>query len=156
VNAGGLELLRDGETLLFGFHGAGTGDHGDVRAADFHFTGGGGDGEDGIFFFHIAGNEFVGLGDGNAVDDARHGFENAEVDGARVAGNPNGGAPRAGNGMGFEAEGFDFVANGANLCVGGVGLHDDEHVESVREKGRIGHEGTERAELTVASGENCR
>jgi hypothetical protein len=27
----------------------------------------------------------------------------------------------------FEAEGFDAVADGADLCVGCVGLHDDEH-----------------------------
>lgn len=147
MNAGGFELLRDGEALLFGFHRAGTGDHGDVRTADFHFTGGSGDGEDGIFFFDVAGNEFVRLGDGDAVDDAGHGFENAEVDGAGVAGDADGGASNAGDGMRFEAERFDFVANGADLCVGGVGLHDDEHVESVREKRRIGHGATESTEL---------
>jgi hypothetical protein len=27
----------------------------------------------------------------------------------------------------FEAEGFDAVADSADLCIGGVGLHDDEH-----------------------------
>jgi hypothetical protein len=27
----------------------------------------------------------------------------------------------------FEAEGFDALANGADLFFGGVGLHDDEH-----------------------------
>ena len=77
--------------------------------------------------FDVAGDEFVGLGDGNAFDDAGHGFENAEVDGAVIAGDADGGAAGAGDGMGFEAEGFDAVADGADLFVGGVGLHDNEH-----------------------------
>ena len=49
--------------------------------------------------------------------------------------------PDAGDGMGFEAERFDAVADGADLFVGGVGLHDNEHEkprmwceESVMEK----------------------
>jgi hypothetical protein len=29
--------------------------------------------------------------------------------------------------MGFQAERFDFVADGANLFVRGVGLHDYQH-----------------------------
>jgi len=29
------------------------------------------------------------------------------------------------DGVGFQAEGFDFVADGADLFVRGVGLHDD-------------------------------
>jgi hypothetical protein len=29
--------------------------------------------------------------------------------------------------MGFEAEGFDAIADGADLFLGGMGLHDDEH-----------------------------
>ena len=127
THTGGLELLGDGEALLFGFDGAGTGDHGDVRAADENFTGGSGDGDDGIFFLDVAGNEFVGLGDGNAFDDAGHGFEDAEIDGAVVAGDADGGASGAGDGMRFEAERFDFFADGADLFFGGVGLHDDEH-----------------------------
>ena len=36
--------------------------------------------DDGVFFLNVAGNKFVGLGDGDAFDDARHGFERAEVD----------------------------------------------------------------------------
>ena len=54
MDAGGFELLRDGEALLFGFHRAGTGDHGDVRAADEDVTGRSGNVEDGIFFFDVA------------------------------------------------------------------------------------------------------
>ena len=42
--------------------------------------------------------------------------------------------------MSFEAERFDAVADGADLFVGGVGLHDNEHVESVRERGGLATE----------------
>ena len=54
MNAGGLELLGDGEALLFGFYGAGTGNDGKMRTADKDFAGGGGDADDGVFLFHIA------------------------------------------------------------------------------------------------------
>ena len=54
MDAGGLELLGDGETLLFGFDGAGAGNHGDVFAADEDVTGRRGNFDDGIFFFYVA------------------------------------------------------------------------------------------------------
>jgi len=125
THASGLELLGDGEALLFGFDGARSSDHGDVRAADENVTGRSGDADDGVFFFDVARDEFVGLGNGNAFDDTGHGFENAEVDGAVVAGDADGGASGAGDGMSFKAKGFDAVADGADLLFGGVGLHDD-------------------------------
>jgi hypothetical protein len=125
TNAGGLELLGDGEALLFGFDSARSGNHGDVGAADEDVAGRSGDADDGVLFLDVARDEFVGLGDGNAFDDAGHGFENAEIDGAVVAGNADGGASRAGDGMSFKAKGFDAVADGADLLFGGVGLHDD-------------------------------
>ena len=127
ADAGGLELPGDGEALLFGFDGAGSGDHGDVRAADEDITGRRGDFDDGVFFLHVAGDEFVGLGDRDALDDAGHGFKCAEVDGAGIAGDADGGAARAGDRMGFQAKGFDAITNGADLLFGGVGLHDYEH-----------------------------
>ena len=93
-------------------------------AADEDVTHGSGNADDGGVGFNVEGNEFVGLGDGDAFDYARKGFEDAEVDGAVVAGDADGGAASAGDRMGFQAEGFDFVADGADLFVGGVGLHD--------------------------------
>ena len=127
VNTGGLELRGDGKTLVFGFDGARASDHGDVRAADEDVAGRCGDFDDGVFFLDVARNEFVGLSDRDALDDAGHGFENAEIDFAGVAGDANGGAGGAGDGMRFEAEGFDAVADVADLLLGGVRLHDDEH-----------------------------
>jgi hypothetical protein len=85
------------------------------------------DAEDGIFFLGVAADELVGLADGNAFDDAGHGFEDAQVDGALIAGDADGGAASSGNGMRLEAETFDALADGANLVLGGVRLHDYEH-----------------------------
>ena len=127
AHTGGFKLLGDGEALLFGFDGAGTGDHGDVVAADENIAGGSGDFDDGVFFLDVAGYEFVGLGDGDAFDDAGHGFEGAEIDGAGVAGNANGRAAGAWNGVSFEAERLDAVADGADLFFRGMGLHDNKH-----------------------------
>ncbi len=70
-------------------------------------------------------DELVRLGDGDAFDDAGHGFEDAEIDGAVVAGDADGGASCAGNGVGFQAEGFDAIADVLDLSLGGVRLHDD-------------------------------
>src|SRR5208283_104193 len=85
-DAGGLELLGYGETLLFGFDSAGASDHSDVRATNEDITGRGGNFDDGVLFFDVAGDEFVGLGDGDTFDDAGHGFENAEVDDTGISG----------------------------------------------------------------------
>ena len=127
ARARGFQAFGDGEALRFGFDGAGAGDKSDVGTSGEDVSGGSGDADDGVFFFDIAGDEFVGLGDGNAFDDTGHGFQNAKVDGAVVAGDADGGAPGAGDGVSFEAQGFDALANGADLFFGGVGLHDDEH-----------------------------
>ena len=127
TNAGGLQALGDGETLLFGFNGARTGNQSDVGTANEDVARRSGNADDRIFFLDVAGDEFVGLGDGDAFDDAGHGLENAEVDGTVVAGDADGGASRTRDGMSFEAEGFDAVADGADLFFGGVGLHDDKH-----------------------------
>ena len=127
ARARGFQAFGDGEALRFGFDGAGAGDKSEVGTSGEDVSGRSGDADDGVFFFDIAGDEFVGLGDGNAFDDTGHGFQNAKVDGAVVAGDADGGAPGAGDGVSFEAEGFDALANGADLFFGGVGLHDDEH-----------------------------
>jgi len=127
ARARGFQAFGDGEALRFGFDGAGAGDKSEVGTSGEDVSGRSGDADDGVFFFDIAGDEFVGLGDGNAFDDTGHGFQNAKVDGAVVAGDADGGASGAGDGMGFEAEGFDAIADGADLFLGGMGLHDDEH-----------------------------
>jgi len=131
MDAGGLQLLGDGEALVVGFHGAGSSDHGDVLAANEDIPRGSGDFDDGVFFLDVAGDEFIGLGDGNTFDDAGHGFENAKIDDAGIARDADGGAAGAGHGMGFETERFDAIADGADLVVGGVGLHDNEHGKSL-------------------------
>jgi hypothetical protein len=125
AHAGLLEAFGYGEALLFGFDGAGPGHQGDVLAADNDVSRGRGDSKDGVFFLGIAADEFVGFADGDALDDARHRFEDAEVDGAFVAGDADGGAEGARHGVSFEAEAFDALANGADLLLGGVRLHDD-------------------------------
>ncbi len=127
MDARGMELLGHGYTLLFGFYRAGAGNHGDVLAADEDLTGGRRNFDDGIFFFDIAGDQLVGLGDGDAFDDAGHGFEEAEVDGAGIAGDADGGSRGARDGMRFHAERIDAITDGADLFVGGVGLHNYEH-----------------------------
>ena len=122
-----MELLGDGEALFFGFDSAGPSDHGDMLATDEDVSGGSGNFDDGVFFFHVAGYKFVGLGDRDALDDAGEGFESAEIDSAGVAGDTDSRAASAGNGVGFEAQGFDALADGADLFFSGVGLHDNKH-----------------------------
>jgi hypothetical protein len=126
-DAGRFELLGDGEALVFGFNGAWSGNHSDVSAADEDVAGGSGNFDDGVVFFDVARDKFVGLGNGNAFDDAGHGFENAEVDGAGISSDADGSAAGSGHGVGFKSERFDAIANSADLFVGGVGLHDNEH-----------------------------
>ena len=46
---------------------------------------------------------------------------------ALVAGDADGGALRAGHGVGAVSERFDFLADGADLLFGGLRLHDNEH-----------------------------
>lgn len=126
--AAGLgDLLGDGHALRFGLDGAGPSDQGDVAAADEDIASGSGDTQDGVFLLGIAAHQFVGLADGDALDDAWKGFEDAEVDGAVVAGNTDGGASGAGYGVSLESEAFDTLADRADLFLGGVGLHDYKH-----------------------------
>ena len=127
AHAGGLELLSDSEALLFSFDGTGASYHGDVSATDEDVAGGSWNFNDGVFCFDVTGNEFVGLGDGNTFDNTWHGFEEAEINGAGIAGDTDGGPGGAGDGVGFHAEGVDAIADGANLFLGGVGLHNNKH-----------------------------
>ena len=113
--------------MLFGFDSAGAGDHGDVLSTNDDITGRRRDSNDGVFFFGFAADEFVGLADGNAFRDAGKGLEYAEIDGVFVAGYPDRGAIGSRHRVGLEAEAFDALANGADLLLGGVGLHYDQH-----------------------------
>ena len=85
------------------------------------------DATDGGIGFGVEGDEFIGLGGGNAFDDAGHGLENAEIERVFIAGDADGGAAGTGERMRFQAEkkGFDFLADGTNFGFRGVGLHDD-------------------------------
>ena len=125
ADAGGLELRGGGQALLFGFDSAGSSNHGEMRSTDEDVSRGSGNADNGVFLLNVATDQFVGLGDGNAFDDAGHGFENAEIDGTIVAGDADGGAASAGNGVGLEAESLDAVTDVLNLLFGGVGLHND-------------------------------
>jgi hypothetical protein len=123
--AGFGDALGDGEALKFGFDGAGASNHGDMLAADEDVAKGSGNAKDGVFFLGVAADELVGLADRDALDYSGQGFEDAEIDSAIVPGDANGGAGGAGNGVSFEAEAFDALADGPDLLFGGVRLHDD-------------------------------
>src|ERR1700737_948511 len=125
-----LDAFSGGEALLFAFYRAGAANQADVFSTEKNVAARGGNAQDGVFFFDIAADQFVGLADGNAFDYAGKGFEHAKVEGALIACYADGRAASAGNGMGLEAQAFDAPANGANLFLGGVRLHHDEHASS--------------------------
>src|SRR5882762_7892240 len=99
----------------------------DVLAADDDVSRGRRDPKDAVFFFRIAADELVRLAYRDAFADTGHGFEDAEVHGAFVAGDADGRSNRAGDRVRFEAEAFDALADFSDLFLGGVRLHDDKH-----------------------------
>jgi hypothetical protein len=113
--------------LFLSFDRAGAGDKSNVLAANQDVAHGCGDSNDAVFFFGVAADQLVGLADRDAFGDPRKGFEDAEVDSALIASDTDGGSNGAGNRMGFEAEAFDAPAHGADLLLGGVRLHDNQH-----------------------------
>jgi len=125
--AGFFDAFCNGHALRFGFDGARASDKSDVFAADEDVTRWSRDAADRVFFLGVAADEFVGLADGNAFADAGHGFEDAEVNGAFVAGDTDGGADGTWDGVGLQTEAFNPLADGADLLLGSVGLHDDQH-----------------------------
>jgi len=125
AHTGLLEAFGDSETLFLGFDGARTGHQCDVLAADDDVAGRRGDSEDSVFFLGVAADEFVWFADGDAFDDAGEGLEDAEVNGSFVAGDADGGTEGARHGVSFQTEAFDALANGADLLLGSVRLHDD-------------------------------
>ncbi len=125
--AGFFDALGDGQALRFRFDSTGAGDEGNVIAANDDIAGRRGDAQDGIFFLGVAADEFVRFADRDAFDDTGKGFEDTKVDGVFVASDADGGANRAGDGMRFQAEAFDTLADLANLLLGGMGLHYYKH-----------------------------
>src|ERR1700722_6792793 len=90
--AGFLDALGGGEALLFRLHRARAANQTNVFAAEEDVAGRSGNAQDGVFFFDVAADQFVGLADRNAFDHAGKGFEHAEVERAFVAGDADGGA----------------------------------------------------------------
>ncbi len=86
TRAGFLDALGDGQTLLFGFHGARAGHEGDVLAPNDNLAGGSGDAKDGVFLLRVAADKLVGLADWNAFHNAGQRFQDAKIDLAFVAG----------------------------------------------------------------------
>ena len=128
LGSGAGDALGNGEGLVAALDGAGAGDDGEVGAAD-------GDGEfgkldDRVVGLGVAADKFVGLGDADDFLHARHFFERPGFDLALVAGDADGGALRAGHGVGAVSERFDFLADGADLLFGGLRSHDDQHMRT--------------------------
>ena len=123
LRAGGCDLLGDGEGLFAAFDGAGTGDDGEVASADGGV--GAGEADDGVFFFNVAAGKFVGLGDADHFGDAGQLFNVAAVDFALVAGDADGGALRAGHGVGAKTQSFNMLADRLDLFRSGLRLHHD-------------------------------
>src|SRR5882672_6838717 len=126
-HAGFFEAFGDGEALLLSFDGARAGNEGDLIAADDDVAGGRGDSQDSVFLLGVAAHEFVRLADRDALDDAGEGLKDAEVDGALVAGDAYGGAEGTRHGVRLQAEAFDALADFADLLLGGVRLHYNQH-----------------------------
>src|SRR5712664_38238 len=118
AHAGFFEAFGDGEALLFGFDGTGAGNEGDLIAADDDVAGGRGDSNDAVFLLGVAADQFVRFADRDALDDAGKGFEDAEVDGAPVAGDADGGAQGPRHGVGLQSEAFNALADFADLLLG--------------------------------------
>src|SRR5260370_450293 len=127
AHAAFLQPFADGPPLLLRFDGAGAGNEGFLITADDDFAGVRGDSNDAVFLLGVAADQFVRLADLDALDDAGDSFEDAEVDGALVAGDTDRGAEGPRHGLSLQAEAFNALANFADLLLGGVRLHDDEH-----------------------------
>src|SRR6185437_6628654 len=125
LGAGGVHALGHGESLLAVFHRARTGDDGQGASADGGI--GAGEGDDRVFFFNIAADQLVGLADPNNFLDARHFLQRARFDLGLIAGDANGGALRARDGVGAIAHGLDFLTRLPDLLLGGVRLHYNQH-----------------------------
>ena len=75
-----------------------------------------GEADDGVFFLHVAADQFVGLADADDFLHAGHFFQGAGLDFALVAGDADGGALRARAWRARDTQvTLDLFANGAHL-----------------------------------------
>ena len=118
-----MHTFGNRECLLAVLNGARPGNYRQRRAADGGV--GAGKADDGVVFLNVAADQFVRLGDADDFLHARQFFQRARLDLALVAGNADGGALRAGDGVGAVAHRLDFLADRTHLLFGGVRLHDD-------------------------------
>ena len=78
----------------------------------------------GVVGLGVATDQLVGFGDADDFLHAGHFVQRPGFDLALIAGDADGGALRAGHGVGAVSKRFDFLANGAYLLFGGLRLHD--------------------------------
>ena len=90
----------------------------DVDAADV---------DDRVVRLRLAADELVGVRDRDDFLDARKVLEHRGIGFAAVAGDADGGAERAGDRMGAEAQPLDVANDGFDLFRPRAGFHDDEH-----------------------------
>ena len=103
------------------FDRAGSGDDGQLVSANRGVA----DAHDGLVGAQVERDQFVRLADANGIGHARQVFETRRIDGALIAGDPDGGAGRARHRVRFESQFGNDVTDVRNLRVGGVGFHYD-------------------------------
>jgi len=124
ADAGGLELRAMARHCSSGFDSAGAGGHGEMFTTNEDVTGGSGDANDGrCRVFYVERDQFVGLVTGMQFDDAGRDSRTPRSMAPLLPVMPMAVRPRQ-DGMRFQAERFDFVADEADLFVRGVVLHD--------------------------------
>src|SRR5258708_14167517 len=127
TRSGFFDALGDSQALLLGFHGTRASDESNVLAADDNLARGRRDSKDAVFFFGVTPDELIRVADGDAFADTGHGFEDSEINCAFVAGDDDGRSNRAGDRVRSEAQASDALADFADLFLGGVRLHDNQH-----------------------------
>src|SRR4029079_9086024 len=85
----------------------------------------------------LAGDELVGVGDGDDLENAGKALEDGSVERPLVAGDADRGALGARDGMGLESAGLDRLRYAADLRRGRVLAHHDEHVDRPPERAPI-------------------
>ena len=103
VRARRLHRAGDGERLLARLHRAGPGHDHEAAAAHRHVA----HAHDAVLGLHLARDELVGVGDGDDLEHAGQALEDGRVQRALVAGDADGGALGARDGVGLEAAGLD-------------------------------------------------
>ena len=118
-----LDAARHGERLLERLDRARAGRDHELPAAHRHVP----DVDDRVLRLHLAGDELVGVGDGDDLEDAGQALEDGSVDRPPVAGDADGRALRAGDRVGLEAAGLDRPHDTLDLLRLRVLPHHHEH-----------------------------